>query len=29
MGKAKKATKPGDSQEEPSAWAELDKLKLK
>ena len=28
-GKAKKATKPGDSQEEPSAWAELDKLKLK
>jgi uncharacterized metal-binding protein YceD (DUF177 family) len=28
-GKAKKATKPGDSKEEPSAWAELDKLKLK
>jgi uncharacterized metal-binding protein YceD (DUF177 family) len=28
-GKAKKATKPGDSLQEPSAWAELDKLKLK
>ncbi len=28
-GKAKKATKPGDSKQEPSAWAELDKLKLK
>ena len=28
-GKAKKATIPGDSVHEPSAWAELDKLKLK
>jgi len=28
-GKAKKATIPGDSIQEPSAWAELDKLKLK
>jgi hypothetical protein len=28
-GKAKKATKPGVSNQEPSAWAELDKLKLK
>jgi len=27
-GKAKKATKPGDSNQEPSAWSELDKLKL-
>jgi len=29
VGKAKKATKPGDSIQEPSAWSELDKLKLK
>jgi uncharacterized metal-binding protein YceD (DUF177 family) len=28
-GKAKKATKTGDSIQEPSAWSELDKLKLK
>lgn len=28
MGKAKKTTKPGDSRQEPSAWAELDKLKF-
>jgi uncharacterized protein len=28
-GKAKKATKSGDSIQEPSAWSELDKLKLK
>jgi uncharacterized protein len=28
-GKAKKATKPGVSVQEPSAWSELDKLKLK
>jgi len=28
-GKAKKATKPGVSNQEPSAWSELDKLKLK
>jgi len=28
-GKAKKATQPGDSNQEPSAWAELDKLKFK
>ena len=28
-GKAKKATKTGDSNQEPSAWSELDKLKLK
>jgi uncharacterized metal-binding protein YceD (DUF177 family) len=28
-GKAKKATKPGVSIQEPSAWSELDKLKLK
>ena len=28
-GKAKKTTKAGDSNQEPSAWAELDKLKLK
>jgi uncharacterized protein len=28
-GKAKKATKTGDSIQEPSAWADLDKLKLK
>jgi uncharacterized metal-binding protein YceD (DUF177 family) len=27
-GKAKKATKPGDSSQEPSAWADLDKLKF-
>lgn len=27
-GKAKKTTKPGDSKEEPSAWADLDKLKF-
>jgi uncharacterized protein len=27
-GKAKKATKPGDSKQEPSAWADLDKLKF-
>jgi uncharacterized protein len=27
-GKAKKATKPGDSRQEPSAWADLDKLKF-
>jgi uncharacterized protein len=29
QGKAKKATKTGDSNQEPSAWSELDKLKLK
>ena len=29
VGKAKKATTPGDSIPEPSAWSELDKLKLK
>lgn len=28
QGKAKKATTPGDSNQEPSAWSELDKLKL-
>jgi uncharacterized protein len=27
-GKAKKATQPGDSIQEPSAWADLDKLKF-
>jgi len=27
-GKAKKTTQPGDSNQEPSAWAELDKLKF-
>jgi uncharacterized metal-binding protein YceD (DUF177 family) len=27
-GKAKKAAKPGDSRQEPSAWADLDKLKF-
>jgi len=27
-GKAKNSTKPGDSQKEPSAWTELDKLKF-
>jgi uncharacterized metal-binding protein YceD (DUF177 family) len=27
-GKAKQATKPGDSTEEPSPWADLDKLKF-
>jgi uncharacterized protein len=27
-GKAKKATKPGDSNQEPSMWADLDKLKF-